>query len=113
MKKTYTTFALMAFFVVGWGTLTASQSVQASSDPFADFMKNDCVPGAQKAGLTKNEAQQGCTCTMNTLRKKYSTPAFRTLLTKYRSGDAKAKQTLRSYGETCFEQVLDDILFED
>ena len=113
MKKTCNILASIALLVAGLGAITASHSVKAASDPFADFFKTDCVPEAQKAGLTKNEAQRGCTCTINTLRKKYSRDAFSSLLTKYRDGDAKVKETLRSYGETCFDEVLEDILFED
>ncbi len=113
MNNTRKTVTFIALLLLGWGGLTVFQSSQAASDPFTDFMNKDCVPGAQQSGLKKDEAQKGCTCTVNDLRKKYSTQAFRGLLNKYRNGDAKAKQTLRSYGETCFEKVLDDILFEN
>lgn len=94
--------------------MTLTHNVEAASvDPFMDFYNRNCVPEAQKAGLSKNEAQQGCTCTINSLRKKYSSAAFTTLLGKYRSGDATANRTLRSYGETCFSGIIDDLLFEN
>lgn len=113
MSNTRNTFTLITLLLLGLGAVTATQNVRAQSDPFMDFFNKDCVPGAQKSGLTKTEAQQGCTCTVNTLKNKYTSNDFRNLLTKYRSGDAKAEQTLRSYGETCFDEVLEDILFED
>jgi hypothetical protein len=103
----------MALLSLSVGTAIATQQVNAASDPFMDFFNKDCVPQAQKAGMTKAEAQQGCNCTIGTLRKKYSSPAFTGLLTKYRSGDANAKKTLTTYGQTCFEEILDNVLFDN
>ncbi len=114
INTTRQTFLSIALLIVGLGTvITTVKTVRAQSDPFTDFFNKDCVPEAQKSGLTKEEAQKGCTCTVNSLKNKYTSNDFRNLLTKYRGGDAKAKQTLTSYGQTCFDQVLEDILFEN
>ncbi|HAC63759.1 MAG TPA: hypothetical protein DCF68_09520 [Cyanothece sp. UBA12306] len=112
MNKTSKILVSIALFLFGWGAFTTSHSVQAARDPFADFLKTDCVPGAEQAGLRKNEAQKGCTCAMNSLKKKYSTTEFEGLLTSHRNGDDKATSTLRSYSETCFDKVLEEIMFE-
>jgi hypothetical protein len=103
----------MALLSLSLGTAITTQQVNAASDPFTDFLNKDCVPQAQKAGMTKAEAQKGCNCTISTLRKKYSLTAFTGLLTQYRNGDANAKKTLTGYGQTCFEEILDNVLFDN
>ncbi len=103
---------LTTLFVLGIGAISTPQ-IARGADPFTDFFNRDCVPEAKKSGLTQKEATQGCTCTINALRKKYSSPAFNSLLSKYRSGDTAARRTLRSFGEPCFDEILDDILFEE
>ncbi|MEA5509333.1 hypothetical protein VB715_06095 [Crocosphaera sp. UHCC 0190] len=113
MKKTHKALTTLAVVLMGLGTVTLAQQASMAADPFKDFYDRNCVPEAQKAGLSKSEAQQGCTCTVNSLKKKYSTQAFSALLTKHRSGDAAATRTLRAYGETCFDKILDNLLFEN
>ena len=111
MTKTKRRFTALAVVMMGLSTLTLAQKSGLAADPFQDFYSRNCVPEAQKSGLTKSEAEQGCTCTVNSLKNKYTTPAFTALLNKYRSGDAQAKRTLTSYGEACFDKILDDLLF--
>ena len=107
-------FALLTLLAVGLGSaVPISQKVSAASDPFVDFLKKNCVPEAQASGLTREESQKLCNCTVNTLKNKYILHDFQNLLTKYRNGDLWAKEILTSYGTACFDEVLGDLLFED
>ncbi|CCQ50130.1 hypothetical protein [Crocosphaera watsonii] len=81
--------------------------------PLHNFYNNNCVPEATKIGLTEAEAIQICNCTVTTLKQKYSTEAFATLYAQYRNGDNTARRTLTRYGETCSQDVLDNILWEE
>lgn len=95
-----------------FGTTTVTQNAEAA-DPFQRFYNDSCVPEAQKAGFTKTEAKQGCTCTINALRNEYPTAEFASLLTHYLSGQSQARQTLTRYGQNCFESIVEDIIYED
>lgn len=107
-------FALLTLLVVGLGSaVPISQDVSASSDSFMDFYKKNCVPEAQASGLTREESQKLCNCTVNNLKNKYTFNDFQNLLTKYRNGELWAKEILTSYGTACFDEVLGDLLFED
>ena len=111
MTKTKRRFTALAVVLMGLSTLTLAQKSGLAADPFQDFYNRNCVPEAQKSGLTKSEAEQGCTCTVNSLKNKYTTREFNDLLAAYRGGSANAKRTLTSYGEACFDKILDDLLF--
>lgn len=111
MTKPKHTIMALTVALLGLSTLTIAQKAGLAADPFNDFYRQNCVPEAQKAGLTKSEAEQGCTCTVSTLRNKYTSQAFSTLLKKYRQGDAGAKRTLTSYGEACFDKILEELMF--
>ncbi|KFF41846.1 MAG: hypothetical protein ucyna2_00225 [Candidatus Atelocyanobacterium thalassa isolate SIO64986] len=96
---------------LGLSTILVSSNVNAA-DPFTQFYNQACVPEAKKAGLNENEAKKGCNCTIRSLKKKYSSQAFSTLYNKYRAKDGKARQTLTKFGETCFQAIFDNILFD-
>ena len=97
-------------YVLGISTVFVSFHVNAA-DPFTQFYNQACVPEAKKTGLNDSEARKGCSCTVRSLKKKYSSQAFSALYNKYRAKDGKARQTLTRFGETCFEAVFDNILF--
>lgn len=111
MNKTHK-MLIGTMLLLGLGTVSVAQNADAA-DPFKRFYNEACIPEAKKAGLTNAEAAQGCNCTVKTLRNKYSTQAFSTLFNKYLSGDSAARRTLTNYGETCFEDIFGDILFEE
>ncbi|WP_107669708.1 hypothetical protein [Cyanothece sp. BG0011] len=110
MNKTYK-LLIGTILSLGLGTVSLAQNANAAN-PFTQFYNNNCVPEAKKAGLTQSEAQQICNCTVESLRKKYSTQAFSNLYAQYRNGDNTARRTLTRYGQNCSQEVLDDILWE-
>lgn len=110
MNKTYK-LLVGTILSLGLGTVSLAQNADAAN-PFTQFYNNNCVPEAKKAGLTQSEAQQICNCTVESLRKKYSTQAFSNLYAQYRNGDNTARRTLTRYGQNCSQEVLDDILWE-
>ena len=111
MNKTYK-LLVGTMLLLGLNTVYFAQNADAAS-PFKQFYDNNCVPEATKVGLTEEEAIQICNCTVTTLQAKYSTEAFTTLYAQYRNGDNTARRTLTRYGETCSEEVLDDVLWEN
>lgn len=111
MNKTYK-LIVGTMLLFGMSTVSFAQNANAAS-PFTQFRNNNCVPEAKKAGLTQAEAIQICDCTVQTLRQKYSTQAFSNLYTQYKNGDNTARRTLTRYGQTCSQEVLDDILWEN
>ncbi len=111
MNKTYKILMGTLLFLQ-LGTTNVPQNAEAA-DPFQRFYNESCVPEAKKAGFTEAEAKQGCTCTVNALRNKYPNGAFAALLTRYLNGQSQARQTLTSYGQNCFEDIIDDIIYEN
>ncbi|MGK7957643.1 MAG: hypothetical protein AB4063_20655 [Crocosphaera sp.] len=111
MNKTYK-LLVGTILSLGLGTVSLAQNADAAN-PFTQFYNNNCVPEAQQAGLTQAEATQICNCTVQALREKYSTEAFASLYSQYSSGNTTARRTLTRYGETCSQEVLDDILWEN
>ncbi|MGK7885306.1 MAG: hypothetical protein AB4057_11865 [Crocosphaera sp.] len=111
MNKTYK-LLVGTMLLLGLNTVSLPENADAAN-PFTQFYNNNCVPEAKKVGLTEAEATQICECTIKTLQQKYSTEAFATLYTQYRNGDNTARRTLTRYGETCSQDVLDDILWEN
>ncbi|MDJ0600895.1 MAG: hypothetical protein QNJ37_18880 [Crocosphaera sp.] len=111
MNKTYK-LLVGTMLLLGLNTVSLAQNAEAAN-PFTQFYNNNCVPEAKKVGLTQSEAAQICNCTVKTLRERYSTEAFAALYTQYRNGDNTARRTLTRYGETCSQDVLDDILWEN
>ncbi len=111
MNKTYK-ILMATLLLLQLGTTTLTQNAEAA-DPFQRFYNESCVPEAKKAGFTQTEANEGCTCTVKALRNKYPTPDFAALLTKYLNGQSQARQTLTGYGQTCFEGIIDNILYEN
>ncbi|MDJ0660620.1 MAG: hypothetical protein QNJ42_14210 [Crocosphaera sp.] len=111
MNKTYK-LLVGTLLLLGLNGVSLAQNANAAN-PFTQFYNNNCVPEAKKAGLTQAEASQICNCTVQTLRKKYSTEAFASLYTQYTSGNTTARRTLTRYGETCSQEVLDDIMWDN
>ena len=111
MNKTYKIF-MGTLLLLQLGTTAVTQNAEAA-DPFQRFYNESCVPEAQNAGFTEAEAKQGCGCTINALRNKYPTPTFTTLYNQYESGDKAAKQTLTRHGQTCFEGIVESIIYEE
>jgi hypothetical protein len=113
-------FTLLTLLVVGTVSIVStSKNVSAQldpfplplQDPFEDFVEHTCIPESQSTGLTKEESIKLCSCTVKTLKNEYTSHDFYELLRRYRDRDPQAKDILTTYGQTCFEQVLGDILF--
>ncbi|MDJ0511724.1 MAG: hypothetical protein QNJ64_21120 [Crocosphaera sp.] len=111
MNKTYK-ILMGTLLLLQLGSTVVTQNAEAA-DAFERFYNQSCIPEAQKAGFTEAEAKQGCTCTINALRDKYPTPAFTALFARYLNGQSQARQTLTSYGQTCFEGILEEIIYEN
>ncbi len=111
MNKTHK-ILIATMLLLGLGTVSVAENADAA-DPFRRFYSETCIPEAKKEGFTQAEAEKGCDCTVKTLRNKYSTQAFSTLLNKFRNGDGAAEQTLANHGTSCFEDIFGDILFEE
>ncbi|MDJ0844191.1 hypothetical protein [Crocosphaera sp.] len=111
MNKTYK-LLVGTLLLLGLNSVSLAQNADAAN-PFTQFYNNNCVPEATKVGLTQAEASQICNCTVRTLREKYSTEAFAALYAQYTSGDTAARRTLTRYGQSCSQEVLDDLLWDN
>jgi hypothetical protein len=80
--------------------------VQSTSSrySFEDY-KKECLQRARKEGLSKEDAEKLCTCTINRFRSRYTIVQFRSLVQKSKTNKA-ARATLTQVGEQCFEEIL-------
>lgn len=95
-----------------WSFAEETVNTTNSSPTFSpyppDYVQNylqDCIQTSMQEGLTEEDAQTLCGCTLNQFQQKYSLSEFKQLTVASQT-DENAANSLIEVGELCFEDIL-------
>lgn len=103
-------FGLTAFLLLT-GTTVVAENIQKSDnshqypEEFKQSYAQECIQTSMTEGLTEQEAQKLCNCTIDKFQSQYSLEEFQQLTTASRQ-DKKAETALVEVGQVCFEEIL-------
>jgi hypothetical protein len=102
--KSSLNFLVLFTLVFSSLVLRPSTSAAKTAITFEEYYKQ-CLARIQNAGIQGKLAQDICSCTIATFKKRYSLDEFNRVVEKSKADKATAK-LLAEVGETCFEKYL-------
>lgn len=110
MKTTFHKLSLTSAFLVTFAVITTSGLLRATAQnkyPQAivnEYMRS-CQQSAVRGGLSQQQAQRLCTCTINRFQSRFTLEQFRNL-TRQGQESGKPPEAMTEVGMACAEEVL-------